>query len=127
MPYQSKSDEYQAQKAFGILHAQRMKRSGVGEQSMRVKEYTVPGEPVGEDEVGPHLVNHGDPVIQAVYGVKSPRRVWYAVERTSGSVEIFNTETARAKFIIECYEKGHGDTIAKQYEVDFEVKSSLKT
>src|SRR4030095_8702664 len=127
MPYQSESDEYQAWKAFGILHAQRMKRNGVGESNMTVKGYITPDEPVEEDEVGARLINHGDPAIQAVYGVKSPKRVWYAVERTSGSVEIFNTETARAKFIIECYEKGHGDTIAKQYEVDFEVKSSLKT
>lgn len=127
MPYQSESDEYQAWKAFGILHAQRMKRSGVGERVMIVKEYTAPDELVAEDEVGTPLVNYGDPAVQAVYGVKSPRRVWYAVERTSGSVDIFNTETARARFIIECYERGHGNTIAKQYEVDFEVKSALKT
>jgi hypothetical protein len=71
-------------------------------------------------------INYGDPVVQAVYGIKPPKKVWYVVERTSGSLDIFNTETARAKFIVECYEKGHGDTIAKQYEVDFKVKSTLQ-
>jgi hypothetical protein len=68
-------------------------------------------------------INYDDPVVQAVYGMKPQVKVWYVVERTSGSLDIFNTETARAKFIIDCYERGHGDTIAKQYEVDFKPKS----
>jgi hypothetical protein len=121
MPYQSKSDEYQAWKAFGILHAQRMKRSGAGRWSITVTGYKAPGRPVEKGEGSVRFVDYDNPIIQAICGL-SPVRKWYALEFDDGRVETFNSVQGRVRRVAELTANDMFSTICGYCTIEFERK-----
>lgn len=68
-------------------------------------------------------INYNDPCIRTVYGFPPPDRIWYALERISGGIDVFSSEEGRAAYMDELRRKGLGDTVRGEYEVRIGSKS----